>query len=476
MRRWGLRRTMIVACLVLGAITLITRSGGYAAGQAREKEISGASRQGLYVTVYNNGLALIKDRREIMLDQGLNLLRFCDVAELIDPTSVHFKSLSAPGSCVLLEQNYEYDLINREKLLQNYIGKQIILNNDGIAQEGTLLSFADSKITLEVDGKILIDPPGRIELPRLPSGLITKPTLVWHLQSKTAMKHLVEVTYLTRGLSWRADYVAVLDAMDKSLDLTGWVSLNNESGASYPNASVKLIAGDVNIVNERAVMVMAKASQAGGAAPQFDEKGFFEYHMYTLNRPTTLNSNQLKQIELLTTERVPVRKLYLFEWSNDLRTGSSMGQKQTSNAKVFIQFTNSADSGLGMPLPAGRMRIYKSDDDGGLEFIGEDEIKHTAKDERVVLYLGNAFDIVGERTITDYRKTGADSYEQACSIKLRNHKQEDIEVVVHERFYGDWTLTSPATWKKIDSNTAEFRVKIPKGKEAEILYKVKVIQ
>ncbi|HHV62077.1 MAG TPA: DUF4139 domain-containing protein [Firmicutes bacterium] len=474
MRQRGMCLIVITACLVVGAMIMVTGSGGYAASQARE--ISGASRQGLYVTVYNNGLALIKDRREIALDQGLNLLKFCDIAELIDPTSVHFKSLSAPGNCTLLEQNYEYDLINREKLLQNYIGKQVILNNDGITQEGTLLAFADGKITLEVNGKILIDPPGKIELPRLPSGLITKPTLVWHLKSKTAMKHLVEVTYLTRGLSWRADYVAGLDASDKFLDLTGWVSINNESGASYPDATVKLVAGDVNIVGERAVRAMAKAQPAGGTTQQFDEKGFFEYHMYTLNRPTTLNSNQLKQLELLTANRVPVKKLYLFEWSSDPRAGGVIGQKQVANARVFIQFTNAADSGLGMPLPAGRIRIYKSGDDGNLEFIGEDEIKHTAKDEKVTLYLGNAFDIVGERTITDYRKTGANSYEQACSIKLRNHKQEDIEVVVHERFYGDWTLTSPAAWKKIDSGTAEFRVKVPKGKEAEILYKVKVTQ
>ncbi len=463
---------------VLAALVLAASS--WASAQDTNIEVGPDQQKNVSLTVYNDNLALVRDERFISLGLGLNILRFSDVARDIDPSSVRLVSVTAPGDLRLLEQNFEYDLVSRQKLLEKYIGKEIELNRDGVIRPARLLAVdSQGKLTVEMDGKILLDPPGNIELPALPSGLILRPTLVWYVDAKSAADHLAEVNYLTRGISWRADYVCVLDEKDRAIALNGWVTLDNRSGATYRDASLKLVAGEVRTVE--ADMGLKAVPMLSGAVPTpeaFEERPLFEYHSYTLKRRTTVADNQLKQIELLSAPNVPVKKLYVFE-TPGRRYGyqTYAGKKETGDVRVVIEFPNKADAGLGIPLPAGKVRVYKASPDKSLDFVGEDSIDHTPRDETVRLYVGNAFDLVGKRTVTDYKKIGTNSYEEACCIKLRNHKDEDVEIMVIERFYGEWTILScvPSSYQKLDANAAAFKIKVPKGKEAEILYRVRVI-
>ncbi|MGE5584314.1 MAG: DUF4139 domain-containing protein [Bacillota bacterium] len=458
---------------------LVVAASAAALAQDESIEVGPEQQRNVSLTVYSDNLALVRDERLVSLGEGLNVLRFSDVARNIDPSSVRLVSLTAPGDVMLLEQNFEYDLVSRQKLLEKYIGRQIELNRDGVIRPARLLAVdSQGKLTVEMDGKILLDPPGNVELPALPSGLILRPTLVWYVQAKSAAEHVAEVNYLTGGVSWRADYVCVLDEKDRAVALNGWVTLDNRSGATYRNASLKLVAGEVRTID--ADMQLKAVPMVSGAAPSaaFEEKPLFEYHSYTLKRRTTVADNQLKQIELLSAPNVPVKKMYVFE-TPGRRYGyqTYAGKKETGDVKVVIEFENKAGAGLGIPLPAGKVRVYKASPDKSLDFVGEDAIAHTPRDETVRLYVGNAFDLVGERTVTDYKKIGANSYEEACCIKLRNHKDEDVEIMVIERFYGEWTILScvPQSYQKLDANTAAFKIKVPRGKEAEILYRVRVI-
>ncbi|MGE5587183.1 MAG: DUF4139 domain-containing protein [Clostridia bacterium] len=473
-------RFLILAAL-LAAMAFAAPGSAFAQEASVERVEADLERQrDVSLTVYSNDLALVREERVVSLGKGLNLLRFPDVAKEMDPSSVRLVSLTAPGDLNVIEQSFEYDLASRAQLLEKYIGKEIELNRDGVVRPARLLAVdSQGRLTVEVDGKILLDPTGDIELPPLPSGLILRPTLAWLVDAKSAGHHVTEANYLTRGISWRADYVCVLDEEEKLVALDGWVTLDNRSGATYRDASLKLVAGEVRTVGQEAAF---KTTQ-GFAAPTlavdaFEEQPLFEYHSYTLARRTTVADNQSKQIELLSAANVPMKKLYVFESpARPHGYETYAGKKETGDVKVIIQFQNKADARLGIPLPAGRVRVYKASADKGLDFVGEDWIEHTPRDETVQLYVGNAFDLVGERLVTDYKKTGANSYEEACCIRLRNHKDEDVEITVVERFYGEWAILScvPTSYQKLDANTAAFKIKVPKGKEAEILYRVRVI-
>ncbi len=444
------------------------------------------------ISVFNNDLALVRERRDVSLEKGVSRTAFTDVAARIDPSSVHLTFPDISGSCSVLEQNFEYDLVSREKLLEKYIGQEIVLERpagrDGEKKErinGTLLSTSGGIIVGSGD-RILLDPSGEISLASLPDGLVLKPTLSWLLKSDVSGKREAELAYLTNGIGWNADYVAVLGRDDKGLTLTGWVTVNNQSGASYRDARVKLVAGDVNRAapaGARMAKGMMMDAAMPAAAPQFEERSFFEYHQYTLQRPATIRDNEIKQIEFTGAVGVKAEKGYVYDGAAQFRQGSydyqswtradrNYGTASDRKVSVTVSFKNGRENNLGIPLPAGRVRMYKEDTDGALEFIGEDAIDHTPKDEAIRASLGNAFDIVGERTQTDFR-SGSDWCEESFSITLRNHKDTPVPVTVVEHLYrwSSWKITARSSdFRKRDSRTVEFPVNVPANGSATVTY------
>ena len=310
----------------------------------------------------------------------------------------------------------------------------------------------------------------------MPENLISQPTLVWLVDNDPATTRKIEASYLTSGISWRADYVLTLNENDTRADLTGWVTIDNKSGTSYRNATLKLVAGDVNRVREEVPYRgrMLKTAMAE-AAPQFREEGFFEYHIYTLERPSTIKNNQTKQIRLLQAAGVPVKKELLLNGDRRYFYAPSGEQDNNSKVGVFLEIENRKSSSLGMPLPKGTVRVYKQDSDGSLQFAGEDAIDHTPKDEKLRVKLGDAFDVVASRKQTEWKKLASDTYEAAFEITLRNHKTEDVVVKVVEPVPGDWTmLSSSYPWKKGDAFTAEFSIPVPKDSESKLSYRVRM--
>lgn len=436
---------------------------------------------GVALTVYNNNLGLVKDLREITLLKGIGELRFMDVAAGIIPASVSIKSLSGSGSLRILEQNYEYDLLNPQKLLDKYVGKELKLyqKNPHTEREeivtATLLSTNGGPIYRIGDG-ITYGHPGRVILPGVPENLISQPTLVWLVDSGESTSRKIEASYLTSGISWRADYVLTLNEKDTRADLTGWVTIDNRSGALFRNATLKLVAGEVNRVSEAAPYQdrLLKTAMAE-AAPEFREEGFFEYHIYTLERPSTIKDNQTKQIRLLQAAGVPVKKE--LQLSGDRRFFYAPAGEQDNSRKigVFLEIENRKASSLGMPLPKGTVRVYKQDNDGSLQFAGEDAIEHTPKDEKLRIKLGEAFDLAASRKQTDWKKIASDTYEAAFEITLRNHKTENVIVKVVEPVPGDWTmLSSSHPWTKGDAFSAEFAIPVLKDSESKLLYRVRM--
>jgi hypothetical protein len=436
--------------------------------------------QNVALTVYNSNVGLVKDLRALDIKRGVQELKFMDVAGKIDPTTVHIKSLVDAGSLAVLEQNYEYDLLSPQKLLEKFVGQKVRLATTNPETkkeeivEATLLSTQGGNI-FQVGDKIHIGHPGRVVLPRIPENLIPQPTLVWLLDNKLPDKQRVEATYLTGGINWKADYVAILNAADTQTDLTGWVTIDNRSGATYQNAQLKLVAGDIHRVREDKMAPRAMAKSAvQEAAPQFKEESFFEYHLYTLDRRTTVKDNQTKQMTLLQANQVPVKKLYLFFGSPQYyyhRYDQKMGKQKVG---VFLEFENAQKNRLGMPLPKGTVRVYKQDREGSLQFLGEDQIDHTPKDEKFKLKIGEAFDVVGERVQTDYRNLGSNLYEVGFEVSLRNHKKEDIKVLVEEMIPGDWEMLSHShSYEKIQANRIRFEVPVGKNQEAKVKYRVR---
>jgi hypothetical protein len=432
---------------------------------------SAVSAQDVSITVYNQNRAVVRDVRPLAMKPGVSTISFKDVAARIDPTTVHFRPVREPDKLQVLEQNFEYDLASPQTILDKYVDQDIrILMDKGQVYEGKLLN-AGGDIVLEdpTTGSVKIvqrESVQNFEFPKLPEGLITRPTLVWMVDNQGPEKQEVEVSYMTDGVNWHAEYVAVTDALDKTLDLSGWVSIENQSGISYHDARLKLVAGDVNVLRpkmlQRAGMAEDSEAQAFLAAPQFEEKSFFEYHLYTLNRKSTLQNNQTKQISLFPPATAKVEKLFVYD-----------GAKDAKKINVRLEFKNSKADGLGLPLPKGKVRVYKKDTDGSLEFIGEDEIDHTPTDEKIRLSLGNAFDLAGERVQKDSRKTGNRSRQETIEVKLRNHKKETVQITVVEHFWGDWKIEQTTyPFVKKDANTAEFKVPVAVEEESVLTFTV----
>lgn len=433
------------------------------------------------ITVYNSNIGLVKDTRTVPLHAGTGELRFMDVAAHIMPVTVHVSSTGTPQALRILEQNYEYDLMNGRKLLDKYVGKQIKIVDWNRYQdrkdivEATLLSNNEDEI-YRIDGEIYIGHPGIKVLPEIPENLIAKPTLTWLFESRSATPQQIEVSYLTGNIDWKADYVMVLDKDDISSELAGWVTIDNKSGATYRDAKLKLIAGEVNRVKApQADMAVRRELLAAKAAPQFEEQPFFEYHIYDLLRRTTIKNNQTKQISLLETAPVGVTKTYSVYGTKGYFTRPYAGKNHTQPVEVHISFMNAGGNNLGIPLPAGVIRLYKKDATGSQQFIGEDSIVHTPKDETVTLKVGEAFDIVAERTQTEFRQITSRLFESEWEIVLKNHKAEDITVSIIEPIYGNWEITGNShPYRKVDAFTVRFDIPVAKDGEVTVSYRARL--
>ncbi len=443
------------------------------------------------LTVYNKGTALVQDRRRFDLSQGLNQISFADVAASIDPTSVLIKPLTHPGRTSILEQNYEFDLVGGSALLEKYLDQQIlVVTKDGKEYRGKLLSGRGDLVLQEGGGKVTViklDNVQEFSFPELPQGLITKPTLVWLLRAAQSGPEDLEVTYLTGGLTWQSDYVLLLSAAEDEVDLDGWVTLTNTSGASFIDAQLKLIAGDLQRTSDPALATQDLYLEGRPAATEapIDQREFFEYHLYEVPRPVSVGNNETKQIEFVSTADVPAEKFFVYDglqcrsgyWycyaSSYPQTDPSYGV--ASNPKVMVMVEFDTDD-VEADLPRGRVRVYQEDIDGAALLIGEDTIDHTPKGENLRLYVGDAFDIVGERVRTDFRRPTDKRMEEEYAITLRNHKDEAVEVRVVEHLsrWTEWRIfSSNADYTKLDTSTIEFRVRIPANGETQVSYGVR---
>jgi hypothetical protein len=440
----------------------------------------------LALTVYNSDLALVRDVRSVQLPRGEFDLRFMDIAATVNPATVHLRSLTEPAQLGILEQNYEYDLLEPEKLLRKYVGREVILvrprQSNGTTRDeevkATLLSYNNApvwKIGSEIVTGLHAD---HIRFPELPGNLYARPTLIWSLDNTGAGRHRVEASYLATKLNWNADYVLTVARDDKTADVDGWVTLTNGSGTAFRNARLQLVAGELNRVrHEFAVARDAMQERvAHPAAAPMSQEAFSDYHLYTLGRKTTINNNETKQVSMLNATGFPVRKRYVVDGQSFFyRNAHSPGSPIKDSVKVFYQFKNGASDRLGMPMPAGVVRVYQADSKGGTQFVGEDRIGHTPKDETLNLRIGTAFDVIAERKQIDFEKIAAGVYEVEFQLVLRNHKSTAINVEVNEPIGGTWHIQrSTREWTKTDAWAAQFNVPVAANGTATLTYRVRV--
>jgi len=473
---------MIKTTIYYFLILLLLNCSAYAAAMTSTID----DQKAVEVTVYNSNVGLVKDTRRLELPLGVGELRFMDVASSILPYTVHVQSLGSPEGLNVLEQNFEYDLMDSEKLLDKYVGKDIKLltiNKDGDKKEivdATLLSNNNGPI-YKINNEIYLGYPGTQILPEIPENLIAQPTLSWTYENNNAGPQTVQVAYLTDNITWQADYIVVVNNDDTKANIDGWVTLDNKSGATYKNAKLKLVAGQVNRVQGAmdamsaprmgVGLMMAKAA----FRPQFQEQSFFEYHIYDLERKTTIKDNQTKQVNLLQADDVGIKKEYQVRGDeNDFFNNFNGEEAVKMPVNVYLKFRNSKENHMGMPLPSGTIRLYKKDAQDSLEFAGEDTIRHTPKDEDVEIKAGEAFDVVAERQQTDFQQNNR-SFETAWEITVRNHKDSGIKVGIIETVNGDWkVLDSSVPYKKINASTIRFDVGVDRDQEVKVTYRVRV--
>jgi hypothetical protein len=439
-----------------------------------------ADQSDLSVTVYNSNLSLVRDVRQLTLPSGESVLRFMDIAASINPATVHFRSMTEPAKLSVSEQNYEYDLLEPNKLLQKYVGREVTLMRGDQEVKATLLSDNNGqvwKIGNEIVTNITYN---SIRFPEMPENLYDHPTLLWTLQNTGARRHKVEASYLTSNLSWSADYVLNVGKDESNGDLDGWVTLVNHSGTAFKNAQLQLVAGDLHRVFAQNGMDEMKAmggiARAANAPAPFQQESFSEYHLYSLGRRTSIFDQESKQISLLNASRFPLQKVYVVNGqSYYYRSAAQPGAPVKDPVQVFYKFKNEDKAGLGMPLPAGTIRVYQADSRGGSLFVGEDHIDHTPKDETISLHIGNAFDIVAERKQTDYKVLSSRLFEFEYEITLRNHKDIPLTVEVNEPIGGDWEMVS-STYKfdKTAAFAAQFQVPVVKDGTSVLKYRVRV--
>ena len=445
-----------------------------------------ADQKDVAVTVYNSNVALVRDVRQLRLPTGTVDLRFMDIAAQVNPVTVHIVSLTAPKELTVLEQDYEYDLLNPAKLLDKYVGKEVTLVRLRTENNSTKEEYVKATLLANNEGPVwkvgneIVTGMGSDHyiFPDLPENLYSKPTLVWLLENKESAGQSVEASYLTNEMNWNADYVLTVAADQKNADLNGWVTVVNHSGTAFRNAQLQLVAGEVHRVQPpiEGRVSMMKAAAPPPPAVQFAQEAISEYHLYTLERRTSLQQNETKQISLLASTGVHIDKV--FEVDGQLfyyRTAQAPGQPLKDPVQVHLKFKNSQENSLGQPLPAGTVRVYQGDSKGRVQFIGEDHIDHTPKDETLDLHIGNAFDIVEERKQTDFKTFGANTYEMAFQVELRNHKPEPITVEVNEPIGGDWTmLDSNFKYEKTAAFACRFIVPVAANGSSVLKYRVRV--
>ena len=479
------RAAVVLAALALpacGGKPPELAKGGEFAGPSKSAASSAKQREKVAITVYNQNFGLVREIRKLELGDGKVSLEYRDVSAHIQPETVHIKSLDGDDLLTVMEQNYRYDLLSPQKLLEKYVDKKIKVYryNEKLGREemkeAKVLAVEQGTV-LEIDGEVTYGFPGRFAFPEVPPNLIAKPSLVWLLGSRRAQQR-VEVSYLTQNLNWVADYVMVVGDDDKVGDLNGWVTLTNNSGTNYDDAQLKLVAGDVQRVQPPMSAPSGYAAADAPAPPprpQFKEEGFFEYHLYTLERPTSLLDKEQKQVTLLEAHDIGIQKKLIF-WGADYYYRGNYGQV-VANQKVgvYLDLTNSEKNHMGMPLPQGTVRVYKADKSGAKQFIGEDHIDHTPRDEKLRIKMGEAFDVVGDRKQMEWNALGSCTSESSWEIELRNHKDTSERVEVYEPIGGDWEIVQ-ASHKHVkkDAHTFTFDVDVPARGKTKVTYRVRV--
>jgi hypothetical protein len=493
-RRWVTAGAVIA---LAGAAALVPSYQARKTAEEQEKNVPAAAasdqstsltdQTDLAVTVYNSNIALIRDVRQLQLPSGTFRLKFMDIAATVNPATVHFRSLTEPEKVGVLEQNYEYDLLEPNKLLNKYVGKEVTLvrsymENGTTKREeikATLLANNNGPVW-KIGNDIVTGVYGEsYRFPEVPANLYDRPTLLMSLENSGSRKQSIETSYLANNLSWNADYVLTVGRDDKAADLDGWVTLVNNSGTAFHNAKLQLVAGDLNRLPQRdqyRAMEMVANAPAAKAAGGFVQENFSEYHLYSLGRRTSVEDKETKQISLLEGSGVPVEKLFIVNGQNFYyRNAQNPGSPLKDPVMVFYKFKNEEKAGLGIPLPGGNLRVYQKDSKGGVLFIGEDHIDHTPKDEFVSVKIGNAFDVVAERKQTDFKRLADRLYEMEFAITLRNHKDIPINVEVNEPIGGDWEIlnsTYPA--KKTEAFAAQLNVPVKPNGESVLKYRIRV--
>ena len=479
-------RLAVVTFLTVLPLAYAARPAKHAGAAATSEQNTSTldDRVDLALTVYNADLALVRDVRNVHLPAGSFDLRFMDVAATVEPATVHFRSLTDPSRLDVVEQNYEYDLLEPDKLLRKYVGRDVTLvrtrTDNGTTREeevdARLLSYNNGPVWRIGNEIVTGMHADSFRFPELPDNLYTHPTLIWTLQNSGASSHRVETSYLARKLGWNADYVLTVGRDDRAADLDGWVTLTNGSGTSFTNAKLQLVAGDLNIVKQAIERVQVAAESVMAAKAPMAQETFSEYHLYTLDRKTSINNQETKQVSMLSGTNVPVRKRYVVEGQQwYYHNGRHPGAPIKDVVQVFYQLRNDERSGLGMPMPAGTIRVYQSDSRGGVQFAGDDRIQHTPKDEVVNLKIGNAFDVVCERKQTDFRQISSSVLEFEYEIVLRNHKTIPITVEVNEPIGGTWRiLQSSYEWKKTEAWAAQFVVPVAVDGTSVLKYRTRV--
>ncbi len=449
------------------------------------------------VTIYNQGFGLVKEARTMDLKAGRQTVAVEDVASMIEPSSVSIRSLTDKDSFTVLEQNYQYDLISPLAILNKSVGQKVrfvrSIGNQRDVLEGTLISSptaivggTDGSASMTYngmvirtdDGRIVLNPTGEVEVQTVPPGLISRPTLLWEIDSARAGSNTVELSYLTKGISWKADYVLTLDGTASHGDLQSWVTLDNQSGKTYPDAKLKLLAGDVNRAptGQGGFGGGLNRDFAAAKAPQFQEESLFEYHLYTLQRPTTVADKSSKQVSLLQAPSVAVsKKLILDAMQGFSDYYPAEGEVGTGDLKpqVRIEFENTLANGLGVPLPMGDFKVYQRDASGSVQLLGEDHINHTPKNEHLSLVVGRSFDIAASRKRTNFTRINNRTVSESFEIEVRNRKEVPDTVHVYERHWGDWHVTKKSQdFVKLDANTMDFVVSLKPNEVRTVSYTV----